>query len=252
MLIEESNFDSTSIVIGTVFLSMIYLLGLYLQIRIIIISKQAQEMTWRSEITHSIIMIIYYAFRILTETLTLSIPNLGKYTGSWFCTLSLFVQLYGMNSILGHSLWIAVHKYVFIKHAKSVYKFGNEKAKHVFCWLHIILPAICAVGWMFRPYYRAIESVNRCHGGLDWQLFDGKLPKYKVKINETSPITIRKMAEKLFFCGLGYYDGNTFYDNFMYVGSQIYCFIQATWACTVVGNILEIFFYLRIFSFMER
>ena len=163
-----------------------------------------------------------------------------------------FVQLYGMNSIIGHSLWIAVHKYVFIKHAKSVYKFGIEKAKHVFCWLHIILPAICAVGWMFRPYYRAIESVNRCHGGLDWQLFDGKLPKYKVKINETSPITIRKMAEKLFFCGLGYYDGNTFYDNFMYVSSQIYCFTQATWACTVVGNILEIFFYLRIFSFMER
>ena len=185
------------------------------------------------------------------ETLTLYIPNLGNYTGSWFCTLSLFVQLYGMNSIVGHSLAIAIHKYVFIKHARAIHRFGNEKAKKVCFWLNVILPGICAIGWMFRPYYRAIDSVNRCHGGLDWQLFDLQQPQYKIEINESSPITIGKMVDKSFFCGLGYYDGDTFYDHFMYVSNQVMCFTQTIWACTVTGNLLEIFLYLRIFSFME-
>ena len=221
-------------------LVLIYLVGLYLQIKTIMISKQNKDMTWKIDISHSIIMIIYYAFKIVFETIAHGIPKLSLFTGSWFCHLVLFINLYGMASIVGHSLHTSIHKYVFIEHQETVNNFGMEKARQISLWIYILNPAVFAVSWMVRPHYRAIVSVNRCHGL--------QLQEPGKAANET----IGEIAERLFFCGLRDYDGYNSVDYFIYVASQVYCFLQTVLILIVVGNIIEIFFYKKIFYYMKR
>ena len=242
---NESSVDTTNVTIVTLSLVFIYLIGLYLQIKIIIISKQDKDMTWRIDISHSIVMIIYYTFQILFETITHVIPNLSHFTGSWFCYFALFVKLYGMASIVGHSLVIAIHKYIFIMHGEIINNFGKEKAKKIALWINVFLPSVWAMSWMVRPHY-SIASVNMCHGS--WI----RLQESSNEVNETASYTPGKLAETFFFCGMGDYDGYSSFDYFIYVASQGYCFFQTVVSCIVVGNIIEIFFYKRIFNYMKR
>ena len=111
---NESSVDITTVIIATLSLVLIYLVGLYFQIKIIKISKKDKDMTWKIDISHSIVMIVHFGFQILFETTTNVIPNLSRFTGSWFCHCALFVRLYCMISIVSHSLVTAIHKYFFI------------------------------------------------------------------------------------------------------------------------------------------
>ena len=114
VFMAESNVEIKNVIICFILLSIIYFVGLALQIRIIIISIQDRDMMWKINTSHSIIMTIYYAVQIIIQTVTHIVPNLSKYSGSWFCTFLLFSNLYGMVSIVGHSLFTAAHKYVFV------------------------------------------------------------------------------------------------------------------------------------------
>ena len=107
---SDDLYDEPTVIIITMSLILIYLIGLYLQIKIIMISKQDKDMTWKIDIAHSIVMIIYYAFIISIETTTRVIPKLSDFTGSWFCYFALYLRLYGMISISGHSLFVSMHK----------------------------------------------------------------------------------------------------------------------------------------------
>ena len=165
-----------------------------------------------------------------------------------------------MLSIVGHSLHTSIHKYVFIVHHETVINFGKEKAWQISLWIHIFLPAVLTVTWMVRPQYRSgitdyrfseFVSINSCHGlqGLEELM----------EVNITIPFTTRVLPaltkpfyERFFFCGLGVYDGHTYFEYFIYVANQVYCLFQTVFTCLVVGNIIEIFFYKKIFNYMKR
>ena len=237
---NESTFDVKTVILTTSGLVIIFLFGLYLQIKIIIISKHDEDMTWKIDITHSIVMIIYYAFIISIETTTHVIPNLSHFTGSWFCYFTLYLKLYGLISITVHSLYVSIHKYIFIVYQDKVNNFGKEKARQISFWIYILHPAVFAITWMVRPHYRAIASINRCHG---------------LQLQEAAKVaneTIGGMAQRLFFCGLGNYDGYNSFDYFIYLSNQFYCFLQTVVILIVAGNIIEIFIYKKIFHWMKR
>ena len=241
---ESIEVNTTNVTVVVFVLVLLFLIGVYLQVRIIMVSKQDKEMTWKIDIGHSVVMIIYYAFQISFETSVHVIPKLTQVTGSWFCHFAKFIKLYGMVAIVGHSLFIALHKYLFIIHDEKIRKFGMEKAKKISLWIYILHPAIGALAYMVRPHFRAISSINRCHG----LHFLDPVPV----LNETTSFTFKVWAEKFFFCGLGDYDYHNSFDYFVYLTNQAYCFLQVIGTCLIVGNIIEIYLYKNIFDYVKR
>ena len=166
-------------------------------------------MMWKIDISHSIIMIIYYAFQIVMEGITHAIPNLSYFTGPWFCYLSQFLTLYGKISITLHSLHTATHKYIFIIHYDGIKRFGKEKAKQISLWIYLAVPIFMAVSWMVRPHFEAISSVNRC--------LDANWTDRSKELNSTRPSSILDMGERmLLFCGLDDYQKQSTLDHFMH------------------------------------
>ena len=237
---NESTFDVKTVILTTSALVIIFLFGLYLQIKIIMISKKDKDMTWKIDISHSIIMIVHFGIQIVFETTTHVIPNLSLWTGPWFCYCVLFVRLYCVSAIISHSLVTSIHKYVFIIYREAINNFGIEKARLISLWITIFHPIVWAVSWMVRPHYRALSSINRCHGlALQESIKEGN-------------VTVGRMAERVLFCGLGDYDANSSSGYYIYVANQVMCFGQTVLLFIVVGNIIELFFYKKIFKYMKR
>ena len=235
----------TTMFVITGVLTLIFLIGLYLQVKIIIISKKEKEMMWKIDICHSVIMIIYYAFQILIETITHVIPNLSQFTGSWFCYASQFLTLYGKTSISLHSLHTATHKYIFIVHHETTHRYGIDKAKQVSLWTYLAIPIVMGTPWMLRPGFEAISSVNRC--------LDSQWKEHPNENNDTAPNSLLEKGEDLIlFCGFDDYDGNTSFDYFIHVANQIYCFAQTALAWRVLVNVIDILLYKKLFHYMRR
>ena len=236
------DIDMKTLVIVDVILIFIFLIGLYLQIKIIKTIRQEQAMAWEINRCHSIVMIIHYIYCISIETTTYIIPSLSRYTGMWFCYFALFVRGYGASAIAAHSLVISIYKYIFIVHAEAVRKYGEDKAKKVLFWVNLIHPVFVSASVTWRPYLHIWDySETRCG-----------LPQYlqtnHTNVHESIGYTLKRVV----FCGFDHNDANTDFDYFMYVSNQVYCFVQ-----TVIGgiaglNLLEIFFYVKIFSYMKR
>ena len=131
MVVNEHNSDlkdDLTIIIFTITLmAILFVIGLYFQIKIIILSRKEKDVTWRIDIWHSAVMIAIFSFRILFEMITYIIPSLHQFTGKWFCYFSLFVTFYGFVSISSHSLAISISKYVLTVHQDRVRVVGQNK-----------------------------------------------------------------------------------------------------------------------------
>ena len=185
-------------IISNVLLFLIFLVGLYLQIKVIIVSKQVKETTWKINISHSIVMTAHFAIRIFLESTTCIIPSLHQYTGKWFCHVLYFVDNYGAISISSHSLATAAHKYVFIVHQMRIIDFGEERAREISFWINLIFPAVLAVSFSTMPGTRPVGYLFNCLGmEID-------------KSTETNEMN-QDMCAKLkliFFCGFDKFERN--------------------------------------------
>ena len=186
-------------------------------------------------------MIAYYTFRILFEIITYVIPSLHEYTGKWFCYFSLFVLGFGGLSIVSHSLVIAIYKYVLIVHRDLIRVLGEDKASLISFWINLAFPATWAVSILARPNLPAISSIFNCLG---------KDVTKSTEANETSG----DMMRRFFFCGFDDYDDNQYgvFGYVMNVTNILGCFLTSVMFFAVVINIIESFFYQRIFACIKR
>ena len=232
----------TTFLTASGFLIFIFLIGLFLQITIIKTVRKEQAVGWDINLTHSVVMIIHYCYTIIFETVTYLVPNLGQYTGIWFCYFSLFLRIYGVSAILSHSLFISIYKYILIVHMKSVGTFGKRRLKKILFWINIVLPIFMSLTYTFRPNYRAFKAINRCG------LYQGISNAKNVVVQES----LGNLWDRLFSCGFDAYDANSGFEYFADTITQIFCFGQFIFSVLIGLNILEIFFYIRIFSYMKR
>ena len=117
-----------------------FFVGLYIQIKIIIVSLREKSVNWKVNIVHSIVMMIFFGVRILFEIITYFIPALHKYTGSWFCYVTLFLNQFGLASLLSHSLIVAIYKYIYVMHNDFILSIGENKAGSISAWISIAMP----------------------------------------------------------------------------------------------------------------
>ena len=117
--------DLNNFIVANIILFAIFIIGLYFQIKLIIVSKQEKDMTWRVDMSHSIIMVKYFCLRMLFEVITSTTPSLHRYTGEWLCYVALFVHLYTGFSVFSHSCAVSIYKYIFVVHQRIIHNLGR-------------------------------------------------------------------------------------------------------------------------------
>ena len=233
--------DLSTFIISNTILIILFIIGLYLQIKVITEAKKDPVGTWKLDMCHSIVMIVFYSFRILFEISSYFVPILHMYTGKWFCYAALFLNLFGAISVITHSLSIAVYKYVFIVHHNMILHIGVNKASAVSYWINLIFPAALAISFMARPTVPSYSSIFKCLG------------MKSEKSSHHAEALIDKLSSFL-FCGFEDFSNNNqgIFGYFMDIISIMGCFLTSMIILFIIANILEMFFYQRIFSFIKR
>ena len=119
----------------------IYVIGLYLHIRIIVASKEEKDLTWKIDVTNSILVILLFGHKILIHSLTYSVQDLHIYSGDWLCYTSKVVIHYTLLYNGGHSMIISMMKYLIIVH-DSKFRFHKENLQRAFCYINILHPVL--------------------------------------------------------------------------------------------------------------
>jgi hypothetical protein len=218
---------------------LLFILGLLIQLKIIYVSwKDREGKTWQIHMTHSIALIIYFAFMIPFWNVTNAFPNLSLYTGEWFCYLATFISLYGISIITFNSLLIAVMKYSFVIHNTKILKFGEERAKKGFLILSLTLPLILAIISVVAKDIDAYADLLSCFG-----LTDQALKQYNTWENK---------MQKFFLCNLNTTAKDISDRYVLYFMTQCLCILKSCIYLLVSTNIPEAFFYYKIFKKMRR
>ena len=234
---------SDTFIISNVLLFLVFLVGLYLQIKVIIVSKQEKETTWKINISHSIVVTAHFAIRIFLESMTCIIPSLNQYTGKWFCHVLYFVDYYGAISISSHSLATAAHKYVFIVHQMRIINFGEERAREISFWINLIFPAVLALSFSTMPVIAPVGYLFNC---LGMEVDKSSEP------NEMNGDLFAKL-KLIFFCGVDIFESNySIFDKVVNVFIITGCFLTSSLRVVIMCNILEGMLYKRIFAYMKR
>ena len=79
----------------TIIQSIAFILGLFINIRIIYVCLNDKSSKTRSiHIIYSIFSTIFYLFDIPFAAITNEVPNLSMYTGEWLCHISSFIIIF--------------------------------------------------------------------------------------------------------------------------------------------------------------
>ena len=225
-----------------VFVLCVYVIGVFVNVKIIIVSRKDKGMTWKMDICNSIILIVHYLHIIVMHGVTLLIKDLHLYTGSWFCYVSKILIIYGNAHVTGFSFIVSILKCVMIVHWKQARHFGDERVKQIFFWITLIYPVYMlamfhVVKLNFLEVYNTISQANRCLGESD--MFPDQNP-------EVAERNLHHM------CELEMPPDLVSIEFVVYIVRTSICWIHVTLAYSNFYNITEAFIYYRIFYFMWR
>ena len=219
--------------------TILYLIGLFIQCKIIFVTwKDKEGKTWQIHLIQAIAIIIYFAFSIPFWNLTSNIPGLSSYTGEWFCYVAIFINIYGFYIITFNSLLVAVMKYTFIVHYQKVLMFGENKAKKVFLSLIFTVPFTFAIMTCLTKDIDGYSDLVSCFGLTDI---------FKKKYN-----TWEKRVQKFFMCNIDWSERDISEKYEWYVIQQIFCGIKSVIGLVVNTNFPEAYLYYKIFGKMKR
>ena len=152
-----------------------YMSGVFLHMKIIILSKKEKEMTWKLDMTNSCLIILFCSFNLAVEGIVFIFPDFFVLVGEWSCYTSKFIAHYGNLYIFAHSLIIAALKYIRIVRWKKVLLYGKDKVTETFFWLNSLHPVLLiSLQLITRPdfftSYSGHTTVFRCSEGFnhDW------------------------------------------------------------------------------------
>ena len=156
-----------SICVGLAIAS-IYAAALFLHIKIIIVSKKEKDLTWKIDVAHSSLLLVLFAYRIFLDTISYSVEDLHFYTSEWICYPALFIVHYGLYYTSGHTMIIALLKYLIIVHDDK-FRHRKETIKTIFFWVNLLYPIFqIAIQLLLVPdfyaEYGGWDTINTCLG----------------------------------------------------------------------------------------
>ena len=239
----ENIFETTYGMIFILINVCVYATGVYIHRKIIGISKQDRDVTWKLDVTNSIVVLIHYVHYILILIITHIVHDLYMYTGKWLCYLFKIVTYYGGLYVGGHSLTIAMMKYILIVRWKGVRDFGKDKVISGFFWINMFHPMFfILLHVIIRPDFFWVwdghPQIDRCLGD----------PKNILSLNSSMSQT------KLHHLCIQLKTPSTkeYFDYTIFVFRTSICWLQFLFEYLTLFNVFEVIVYCRIFRFMHR
>jgi hypothetical protein len=159
---DDNNYDVTSVVFLWFFGILTFFIGIFLHVRIIIISKCEKGLTWKLDITNSSLSIVHFTHTILLYGITYAVEDLHIYTGEWYCYLAKELRYYGSLYVTTHSLVVSIMKYILIVHWQKVRDFGKEKVTNIFFFVNFLHPfCTAAIHLIIRSDFLWVHDVFR-------------------------------------------------------------------------------------------
>ena len=242
MYLYDCKNDCIIIIILFVVALCLYIIGMFLHIKIIKTSRKDKEMIWKLDITNSSLVMFFHIHSILMHGTTHFIKDLYTYTGKWFCYTSKVLGHYGNLYMSSHSLIVSILKYIVINHCMRARVFGQEKIIEIFFWINFLHPLFTILLQLsikpdFFLAYDRMTQIDRCLGDHKnmWELSDNKTVTKMHNLCEFIPPPDENQIEYT-----------------IYVCRTFFCWFHAVFQYLIGWNIFEIFFYILIFRFMNR
>ena len=161
--------DFISVLILSISVFCVYVVGLYLHVKVILVSKKEKEIAWKLHVTNSVLLIFHFTHKLFMHVITYIIPDLYTYTGEWFCYTSKVFTYYGTNYTAAHSMFVSIMKCILIVQWKKVRDIGKDKIVQLFFFLNFLHPLITiSLHLIFRPdffwAYDGYAQIDRCFG----------------------------------------------------------------------------------------
>ena len=227
----QPDFYTLPSIVHIFFQVVIFCAGLFVQIKTIAACKEDKGKTWQIHVTHSIVLTIVYGYTIPFHAITYSIPFLSQYTGSWICYTASFISLYCYQSIMANSLLIVIEKYLFIVHAIKCIKFGEDRVQKYFFWINLIHPLLLTIVAMLTSNVEQLSAVKSCFGKTTDDL-------QEINTSTSGSLTITG-------CPL---NNTKNHSLLVFYVIQFVCVSRFVINCILATNLIEGFFYYKIFK----
>ena len=215
----------------------IYIIGLSLHAKIILISKKEKWITWKLDVANSSLIIVHYANIILIHTTNIISNGFHVYTGAWFCYTSSAMVYYGVLYVTGHTFVVALMKYFIIVQWKFVRSFGKERIKEIFFWLNLLHPL-----FMILLHLIVRPTFFRDFGGF------AKIDGCNFKSADT---TAKGNLLSFRLCSFTTPHRDNYLDYTYFVFRTLMCGFQTILLLLIAGNVLEVILYGKIFRFSQ-
>ena len=218
----------------------LFIIGTGIQIKIISTCKKEKGATWKLQVISSTILMINFAFNISFDAIIHFIPSLASYTGPWFCYLASFINYYCFYSIVANSLIISIMKYIFIVHQITPSSDQGSSVKSTFFIIYLLHPLFLTLCNVMTSDWGSFSSLQKCFS-----------PNPENSINLKNIPTNTDGEEKPFLCIYGFSNRKTSDLDIHLIVKQIICILRTIVNLAANTNILEIFFYYKIFKKMR-
>ena len=232
----DSNTNYNIWIFGTIVAIFVYLIGTYINWKIICVCRKVKDKTWQVDVAHSVGMMVAVFVVVFFEKLSDQVAVLSEYTGVGVCYITSFVYTYGAYLGGFHSVHIAMMKYVYIIHHDKVRQFGEEKVKKILFLSYILHPLSLTIPSVILLDFEVYSSLIHCFG-LQQEYID----RYKTTTE----------FNKMFLCKL-IFDEDEEDTSILFTASQSFCTIKMMWILILSTNILEGYMYFKIFRHMKR
>jgi hypothetical protein len=221
-------------IISIIIEALLFLSGLFINTKIVLLEwKKRESKTWQIQIVCSICSTIYFAFDLPFSAISAAIPDLSNYTGDWFCNLATFIIIYGIFTFTTNSVVIAVMKYTFIVHPFKALEWGHAKIQKLFLVIYITIPSLMATIVIVTKDFESYKYIRMCFG----------MKKEDLETHIWKRLLLCNLKE----IGIDESD-NTHLQNSVYT----ICALRSGLAFLITSNIMEAFFYYKIFTKMKR
>ena len=172
------------IVAGLVFLLklLVISIGQVVTMKVFKVAKSEKSIINQITMLFCITQMIFHPLLLLFDLTVNLIHPIAEVIDPWFCHFGWFFYQISTKIVLSNSFIIAVMRYVFIIHSKTVEKHGKEKVKYYFLFLAVMIPLLGVIldGIDHKKLSR-LSFINKCYG-----------KDHKVFLIETSTLDVLK------------------------------------------------------------
>ena len=143
--------------------------GVFLNTKIIQVSRREKEISWMLDVTNSIVLMFHFVHIIIMYEITYVVQDLYLYLGEWYCYVSKALTMIGNAHTTQNSFIMALLKYIMILHFQTATEKRKTQINYILFALNVIYPFfVVGIFFMVMPdfiiRFDGVSQANRCLG----------------------------------------------------------------------------------------